>query len=48
MVEEIGNLIACYSEKKKKKPATLLARLSCRPPLIDENILAITARSLNN
>lgn len=47
MVEKLGNLIACYS-KKKKKSATLLARLSCRPPLIGESILAITARSLNN
>lgn len=49
MVEKLGDLIACYS-KKEKKPATLLARLSCRPPLIGEKHIGNneTARSLNN
>lgn len=49
MVEKLGNLIACYSIKGKK-PATLLACLSCRPPLIGEKHIGNneTARSLNN
>ena len=49
MAEKLGNLIACYS-KKEKKPTALLARLSCRPPLIGKKHIGTneTARSLNN
>ena len=47
MVEKLGNVIACYC-KKEKKPAAVLDRLSCRPPLIGEKHIGnnVTARSL--
>ena len=49
MVEKIGNLITSYS-KKKKKPATPLDRLSCRPPPIDKKHIGNNepARKLDN
>lgn len=49
MVEKLGNLIACNGTKEKR-PAAVLDRLSCRPPLIGEKHIGNndTARSLKN
>lgn len=47
MVEKLGNLIACNGAKEKR-PAAVLDRLSCRPPLIGAKHIGNndTARSL--